>query len=298
MYKKVVACNFLIIGSSKGATTSLWYFLRQHPEVFMTDKKEINFFVKKDSKENEEEYEKFFDKARYRFLAIGEASPIYSETHVAPWIPENIYHYNPHMKLIYIVRHPYERIKSVWKQTLHSGHWKKPIYRERFGLNVPLMPLSLNEALIKYPPFIGACKYWSHIDNYLKYFDTDNILVIYYEDFKENVINELKKIFQFIGVSYHINIKQFDLAPQNISQGKKMERPFLGKIKQNKTYYLIKKLIPIKLKNRIANKYFYKNVPDNFELTYKQKAVIRNELKDEIRLLHQFTGKPKDYWHL
>ena len=37
--------TFLIIGTMKGGTTSLYRYLRQHPEVFMPERKELNFFV-------------------------------------------------------------------------------------------------------------------------------------------------------------------------------------------------------------------------------------------------------------
>ena len=40
--------NFIIIGAAKSGTTSLYYYLKQHPQVFMSSNKEPNFFVFKD----------------------------------------------------------------------------------------------------------------------------------------------------------------------------------------------------------------------------------------------------------
>ena len=37
--------NFLIIGAAKSGTTSLWSYLKQHPEVFICKPKEPNFFI-------------------------------------------------------------------------------------------------------------------------------------------------------------------------------------------------------------------------------------------------------------
>ena len=87
--------NFLIIGAAKAGTTSLFYYLKQHPEIFMPEQKELNFFAF----ENEEiqlnghgdiqdatvhsvtsltEYKSRFSLADdSRFKAIGEASPVY-----------------------------------------------------------------------------------------------------------------------------------------------------------------------------------------------------------------------------
>ena len=36
--------NFLLIGAMKAGTTSLWHYLRSHPQVFMPDVKEVMFF--------------------------------------------------------------------------------------------------------------------------------------------------------------------------------------------------------------------------------------------------------------
>ena len=70
--------NFLIIGSQKSGTTSLYHVLRHHPQIFMPERKEINYFF------HQAEYDKgfkhyisHFDHAPENSVAIGEASPGY-----------------------------------------------------------------------------------------------------------------------------------------------------------------------------------------------------------------------------
>ena len=41
---KIIKPNFIIIGAMKAATTSLYTYLKQHPDVFMTSIKEPMFF--------------------------------------------------------------------------------------------------------------------------------------------------------------------------------------------------------------------------------------------------------------
>jgi hypothetical protein len=36
--------NFFVIGAQKAGTTSLYYYLDQHPEVYMSPRKEPHFF--------------------------------------------------------------------------------------------------------------------------------------------------------------------------------------------------------------------------------------------------------------
>jgi len=56
-------------------------------------------------------------------------SPIYSETKLMPEIPKRIYDYNPNAKIIYIVKNPIERLKSVWRQTLFNEHNYNNMYK-------------------------------------------------------------------------------------------------------------------------------------------------------------------------
>ena len=37
--------TFIVIGAGKAGTTSLWGYLRDHPQVFMSDPKELDFFT-------------------------------------------------------------------------------------------------------------------------------------------------------------------------------------------------------------------------------------------------------------
>ena len=74
--------TFLVIGAMKAGTTALWRYLREHSEVFMPDPKEVHFFSRKWD-EGWDWYEaKFADTDGA--LAVGEASPSYSEFCVLP----------------------------------------------------------------------------------------------------------------------------------------------------------------------------------------------------------------------
>ena len=113
--------TFLIIGTMKGGTTSLYRYLRQHPEVFMPERKELNFFVDEyagppiDPPEERNWsrgitwYEhQFADAERER--AVGEASANYSRHPTYPGVAERIAAVVPNVKLIYVMRNPIDRV--------------------------------------------------------------------------------------------------------------------------------------------------------------------------------------------
>src|SRR5690348_14667920 len=92
---KAIGPNFLILGPPKCASTSLHFYLSQHPEVYMPEEKEINFFTRHYEK-GLEFYEQYFSKANGA-KAIGEATPAYS---FMPFAADRIKKHYPDIKLI------------------------------------------------------------------------------------------------------------------------------------------------------------------------------------------------------
>jgi hypothetical protein len=108
--------NFLIIGAGKSGTTSLYHYLGEHPDVFMSPVKEPGFFVYEgetlrfcgpgDDKANRKfitdisSYQALFEAVSHE-NAVGEASPSYIYRKKAS---EQIWHHLPDAKLIAILR--------------------------------------------------------------------------------------------------------------------------------------------------------------------------------------------------
>lgn len=99
--------DFLIIGSQKAGTTSLYHALRLHPEVFVPEKKELNFFFLEDEyARGLDYYARYFEPAPAGIKAVGEASPGYI---CHPETPARIAAALPDAKLVLTVRNPIDR---------------------------------------------------------------------------------------------------------------------------------------------------------------------------------------------
>ena len=99
--------NFLICGVQKAATTSLHAYLRQHPQVFMPETKELNFFSHHWDK-GLDWYEQHFQ-PRSNQIAVGEASPLYAWDENAP---ARIRQTLKDPRLIFLLRNPIDRAYS------------------------------------------------------------------------------------------------------------------------------------------------------------------------------------------
>ncbi len=127
--------NTLIIGAAKSGTTSLYDYLRQHPDVFMSPVKEPRFFAYAenppagvgpgDAASNEAagavytlaDYQKLFAGATTETI-VGEASPVYLYDADAPRL---IRQHCPNAHLIAILRNPVERAYSHFLHLVRSG---------------------------------------------------------------------------------------------------------------------------------------------------------------------------------
>jgi hypothetical protein len=119
---KYVIPNFLIIGASRSGTSSLHYWLRQHPEVFMPDMKEPSFHVNGWGIADWHRYLLLFEPGRGK-KAIGEASVAYLESPESPLlIKERV----PDTKIIILLRNPVDRALSLYSWMVMHGHeWHK-----------------------------------------------------------------------------------------------------------------------------------------------------------------------------
>lgn len=126
--------NFLIIGAAKAGTTSLYHYLAQHPQVFLSANKEPHFFALENNPPDYkgpgdeqgvrsritdwQSYLALFSKATGQHRAIGEASTLYL---YHPDAPSNIHRHLPDMKMIALLRNPVDAAYSAFGHMYREG---------------------------------------------------------------------------------------------------------------------------------------------------------------------------------
>lgn len=184
--------NFLILGSQKAGTTSLYHVLRLHPEIYMSDTKEVNFFFYENKfQQGLSYYKTFFKSAPSGINMIGEASPGYI---CHPLVPERIQQYLPKVKrFIITVRNPINRAYSQFSDNLRHLEAKHD-FGEAFDL-------ALSDT---YEPgklgYFSRGTYIQYIERYVERFGRENILVLIFEDLKKDPLAFYRQCFEFLGV--------------------------------------------------------------------------------------------------
>lgn len=199
--------TFLIIGAGKSGTTSLHQYLNQHPEVFMCPVKETNFFELEgeqlpsnpranahtfrhypQSVTNWEHYVKLFEAAA-NARAIGETSPMYL---YGKRSPEKIHNYLPEVKLIVILREPVSRLYSRYLHLARDGRQPSPRFKDALNKE--------NSIWWTRDDLIREGFYYKHLSRYYDLFPKEQIKVFLYEDLKNDPLNLMKELFQYVGV--------------------------------------------------------------------------------------------------
>jgi len=182
--------NFIVIGAARSGTTSIFHYMKNHPGIVLSEIKELNFFSnEKYWSKGSDWYERRFKSSKKNPVAIGEASTSYTQSPFSPDVAERIYNYDPDMKLIYIVRDPVERFVSQYLQRTKAGSETREFNELFFNLEDVF--------------YAWQGRYYYQLSNYLSYFDKDQILVISFDEIKQDTPSVVERLFNFLGVKQY-----------------------------------------------------------------------------------------------
>lgn len=185
------APDFLIIGVTKGGTTSLYDYLIQHPNILGAKRKELNFFNRpRMLRKGMSYYNSRFPVKNNSKDLIGEATPFYfHDKRCAQRISEAC----PNTKLILILRNPVKRAVSHY-YFFNKKQWSRKWYDLSFEAAIRASRINKRE-IIDQGYYFDICMHW------LKYFPREQIHIIILEDLEKNPELEVNKVFNFLGLS-------------------------------------------------------------------------------------------------
>jgi hypothetical protein len=209
--------DYLIIGAQKGGTSSLFYYLQQHPDVVLplVIDKEIHYFDDCYRK-GESWYRSHFPlqravAARRRAgspALVGEATPEYLYHRLAPERAANLL---PNGKLIALLRNPIERAYSHHAMELKRGTEQLPFAEALAGEPERLAgewekvasDPSYRSFNIVFRAYLERGKYLEQIRRWLKYYDRSQLLVLKSEDLFQVPRTTYDRVCRFLGLEPH-----------------------------------------------------------------------------------------------
>ncbi len=205
--------TFIVIGAARSGTTSLHKYLEAHPEISMSEIKEINYFSNQRFWKNGHEwYFNHFKKSNTK--VIGEASTSYSAAPLINHVPQRIYDCLGDIKLIYLLRDPIERLLSHYMHYVQRGERETTIDE------------LINNG--KEHDILTQGKYSYQIEEYLKYFPRSSIHLITIDDLKNRAEPTVSSIYKFLGVDD--TFLNTDINTHHNKNSKVTKKTALGKV--------------------------------------------------------------------
>lgn len=215
--------DFFIVGAQKSGTTSLHSYLSSREGFQGSHPKETHYF------DREERYAKgngWYERSFWSGLSSSplrfEATPTYLHRKV---VPERIYNYNPCARIIIILRDPILRAYSAWnmyrqwaeegavptrmKKDIESGRvnrvydaffrGKCPSFKEYIDLE---MELIFNNSVDEEPSLLRRGLYKEQIQRYIELFSWDNVLILGFNEIRNDSESVIRKCHEFLDVPY------------------------------------------------------------------------------------------------
>ena len=275
--------DFLIIGAGKSGTTSLNNYLKQHPQLYISPRKEPNFFAYENfdvsgagealqrhyeaSVRNLNDYKDLFKGAREDQLK-GETSNTYL---VVEGAAENIKRHLPSVKLIAILRNPVDRLYSRFlhlarENKLPGGDFadvldRSSIWWERNDL-------------------VKEGFYHKNLSRFFELFPKSNIKIFLTEDLEKDPNKVLGEIYEFLQVEPHYNL---DYSVKYNKSGfikNKLYDNVLGHNSMIKK--AIKKITPRGLYENLKNTKWIYSIVNNLRDRNLRKPKLDSELRCKI----------------
>lgn len=193
---------FYIVGAAKAATTSLFKYLEQHPEISMSSVKEPHYFSQLGSSitqngvyptiPNLEAYKELFAET-HDVKYLGEASPSYL------WDPNvalRIHDFSPSAKIIILLRDPIDRAYSHYLADIREAREFRTFHEALVAdQNMPNKGWHISHLYIE----LGM--YCEQVRRYIQIFGEEQVLVIFFEDFITNIPKALEQVYTFLEIN-------------------------------------------------------------------------------------------------
>lgn len=299
--------NFIVVGSTKSGTTSLYYSLKKHPEIYLPSKKEMNFFnnnseyfkkgrkyANKKAKNYAEsidrpiflsDYLKFYPE---NSLISGDITPTYLMNYKET-INNIKKHCDDDIKIIIILRNPIDQIFSSYSHKIREGMENTTFYQalsleeERMNNNFSIRYAYKRNAM--YFKQVKAFKdSFENVKIYLfdEVFEKDNTFSDFFIDdlYSFLEIKDIKKRFnQHLNKTGNQKYFIISFLIKMLSSNKKLSS-FFKKLGFKK-YYMKLKSFNIK-KDKIDNK------SKRYLIAYFQKEILSIEKLIDKKLSHWF----------
>ena len=258
-----------LIGAMKSGTSTIYKHLKAQHEICFAPVKETEFFSFKmggSSRYKAFNFWELYDLQPYHQFVF-DGSTGYTKYPVEKGVPKRIFDYGLKPKFIYVVRNPFDRIESHYNYVLKDLNWKGEINSNSI---------------------IDVSNYYMQLKQYEPFFAKEDILILDFDNLKNNYKACLREIYHHIGLQ---NYNVGDVFHSNITKPVNRKQIKIKKKLEGKLTFLPQ---PIKQ----AGKKFFSNlfIKKKKKLKSKERKLIHTQLQDDMKNFKTEYGFPVEKW--
>jgi len=195
--------DFFLAGAPKSGTTALSEYLREHPGVFFSNPKELNYFCEDFAEHRfirtRADYEKQFMAAAPE-QRVGEGSVVYLYSRVAL---ANIRAFNPDAQIIIMLRNPLDMIPALHQQFLAALYEDEPSFERAWSLQEERAQGRHIPRLCREPELLAYRRIGllgEQVERLWRVFPREQTLLILFDDFIADTAATYRQVLDFLGL--------------------------------------------------------------------------------------------------
>ena len=306
--------NFFVVGTVKAGTTSLYQYLTEHPEIYMSPLKEPHFFstdidpsrfrtqyrkmlpldieqyLASDLKgivnaafiRREEQYLRLFKNVKNE-KAIGESSTSYL---ISKEAAQNIYNYDPKAKIIILLRNPVGRAYSHYLMNYKSGS-VTGLFKTELELDLKAEPKGWGITRL----YVDHGFYYEQVKRYLDVFGPDQVKIILTEQLGAEVQQTIREVYQFLNVKDNFIFDNYER--HNVAM---IPRSYFARLILDRANIIsmFVKFVPVRFKRFVYNSLFTKTQFPAFE--EETKKFLKELYREDILKTQALTKIDLSAW--
>jgi len=265
--------DFFIIGAMKCATSSLHDQLQSLPDVFMSEPKEPNFFSDDAAfSRGMDWYCSLFEAAKKGDL-VGESSTHYAKLPTYPQAVARMATAVRSPKIIYVMRHPIDRLISQYIHEWSQGNLNEDI----------------DSAINSHPELVNYSRYHYQLQPYLDRFGHEKVLPLFFDRLKADPDRELQRLCDFIGYRKPVFWRN-DLSPSNVSSQRIRKFPLYNLLIESPPMRILRRmLIPRWVRNGVKCRLTMRERP---QLSLESRSRLSEIFDRDLAQLGDLFGVP------
>lgn len=295
--------NFFVLGAAKCGTTSLQYYLAQHPSVAVARPEETRFFDAFFEKGMEFYSSEFFSHCKGE-TAVGEATPHYL---FLPFVADRLLAFDATARLVVILRNPVDRAFSHWWMERSSG-------REALGFDESmrrsmaemqdrgLLEGEQGEAywrgfmndyltlgkVTRRMGYAGQGLYAKQIMHYHGRFGPAQMKILFLEDLAADPQGVVSEVWDFLGVDPDCTIADANIV--NVAMG-----PLAKRVRRTAGALGFHTWLPRRMRHRAAR--WLSRIERPPKMPTETRAWLSEYYAPDIQSLSSLTGRDLGHWH-